>query len=319
MKKEKIKKNGSLFKEGIAGDYWVKIYIREKGYTCKVYPSVSSGKIVRELTVDDFGFFNRIFVFRTGEGSFAYIPEEKDARFIGRHLGDNFYVFTGTEGKEHYFCFDWKNGLIPVFGEAEKIRQIVDENGDIHLLVYEKADSLRLFVREAGSDFWEEHSSLPWWASKDNCRYYFIKCKMNYIYAFFFDDTAERLVPLYEGRSMGTFDNAFVEKVNDRYAVYIFDGKNLVVAEEGKFWEEGDDGIRLDNMFWRVKEDDDCQVDPQTRFISEEAQQPAQKSETRVCTTEKAAEESSDCVSEAELNGKKSFFHRLGLWLGWWK
>lgn len=319
MKKEEIKKTGVLLEEGKAGNYWVRIYVREEGYTCKVYRSSSENKIIKEMAVDSFSFVGESFVFCMKESNFAYVPGKKDECFIGKVYDENFYVFTGPEGKEHYFCFVRDNGFAPVFGEAEKTERIVDDDGFIYLLMYETSDRLRVFFRDSYDSFWEEHSSGDWWHRFSYEEYYRIWYDEDCLYVYFYDDAAERFILLYGGKNLCNFDNVYVEENDGSYIVYIYDGKDLVAAEEGKSFLEDSKGIRLDEKLWFVKEGSHYVIDPQVHYASDEKEQSSEQCGEEDSLSEKQYDVFPDNTGDVELSGKRSWWSRLGLWFGWWQ
>ena len=314
---KKNEKKGVFFNRESVGTKRVDIYVLEKGFACEIYSS--EYKILKRLNVDDFEFICGAFVYRIAEEWFAVVTDKDEELYLGSRFENGLFVFDGADGKKHYHLFHPEGDYI--FGEAEKIETFTDIDDCVFLFVSEGKSVFRIFIRYGG--FWREEFS--------DDMYYFLIGDGNFVYCFFYEEDSERFILLNKGVDFSTFSNVVIEKSGDVYTVYIYKGKDLVVATEGTSWRETDEGMYLDDKFWKAEKGSNC-VDCTPLSVSEQKADEEAISETvpgcgqnecRLPSDEFEAadepEDDEDAVVSDEVNGKKSLWSRLGLWLGWWK
>lgn len=292
-------------------DHYVTVYEDGGRYFGRLF-QVSDDKIVLEWNFDDYVCLDDYFLYLTGGSWFCFIPETTEAVCLGRRLAQTFYVRENDDGTAHYAYFNLDDDYCLLEGNALKIeRGSCFLTGELFVLAFKRKDFCKIFYL-ASWDVWidpadeihtiEGHGGyLSLDAGEEDVRY-----------ALFRDKESKGYHLLHKGKNLSRFHNAFVEKEGDKFVLYIYDGKELVVAEEGDKLVQNAQGLSLDDKFWAAKEND--LLDPEIREIPKDSATSPEDDEAN--ETGEAPAKNVVSVQEHQIPDKQGLFSRILRWMG---
>lgn len=276
----------------------------------------SDGKIISEWDFDAYVCLNDYFLYQTGDSWFCFMPEIATPVYLGRQLEETFYVRENEDGTAHYTYFNLNEDYCLSEGDALQVEESCClSTRDLLrterlILVFEQKNFCKIFCLAPWKIWTDPVHVFPF--IDESGGYFSVESESeNTHYGLFCAQEEKGYYLLHKGKNLSRFHNAFVEEEDDRFVLYVYDGKKLVAAEEGRRFFQNDEGLVLDDKFWSRRDDFPDLLNLTAMSVPETF---------AVLTGEEHPDENvSESFLETETAKETGLFRRLWQWFGFGK
>ena len=216
----------------------------------------------------------------------------------------------------HYAYFDYDGDYCLLESNALRVEEsYFGFSKEEFILVFEKTNFCKVFYLAPGGSWIDPVHFFSF--MRDYGGYLSVKAgEENTPYGLFYDEREDGYHLLHKGKNLSRFYNAFVSEGGDKFVLYVYDGKELVAAEEGHRFFQNDEGLVLDDKFWARRDDFPDLLNPNEMEVPETIaeKQAGDKSEDVVAVVEEPKSS-----PKVEIPKETGFFRRLWRWLGFGK
>lgn len=298
------------------GNRRVFVYQNGERYFGRLY-RISDNRVIFEWDFDAYVCLDNYFLYLTGDNWFCFkLEPEARTVYLGRRLAETFYVHENEAGMVHYAYFDYDGDYCLLESNALRVEEsYFSFSKEEFILVFEKTNFCKAFYR------------APWSSWIDPVHFFsFVRECGGYLsveageentrYGLFYDEREEGYHLLHKGKNLSRFYNAFVSEEGDKFVLYVYDGNELVAAEEGNCFFQDAEGLALGNKFWARRDDFPDLLNPNVMEVPETIAEKlaGNKSEDVISVAEEPKSS-----PKVELPKETGFFRRLWRWLGFGK
>ncbi len=217
---------------------------------------ISDNSVILEWNFDAYFCLDNYFLYLTGDNWFCFkLEPEADTVYLGRRLAETFYVHENEAGMVHYAYFDYDGDYCLLESNALRVEKGYHRGSNEEcILVFEKVKFCKVFYLAPWGNWIDP---VHFFSFMNECSGYFSveAGEQNTLYGLFYDEKDEGYHLLHTGKNLSLFRNAFVNKEGDKFNLYLYDGKELVAAEEGSRFFQNSEGLVLDDKFWACRDD----------------------------------------------------------------
>lgn len=278
---------------------------------------ISDNKVILEWDFDAYVCLDNYFLYQTGDNWFCFkLEPEARTVYLGRRLAETFYVRENEAGTVHYAYFDYDGDYCLLESNALRVEEsYFGCSKEKFILVFEKTNFCKAFYLAPGGSWIDPVHFFSF--MRDCGGYLSVKAgEENTPYGLFYDEREDGYRLLHKGKNLSRFYNAFVSEEGDKFVLYVYDGKELVAAEEGRRFFQNDEELALEDKFWARRDDFPDLLNPNVMEVPETIaeKQAGDKSEDVVAVVEEPKSS-----PKVEIPKETGFSRRLWRWLGFGK